>query len=61
MASIIDHVGLNVQDYAKSKAFYVKALAPLGIELVMETRGPDHADRLLKAIEDGGYSARVIE
>ena len=34
--SIIDHMGLNVSDYEKSKAFYQKALAPLGIELVME-------------------------
>ncbi|HEX6928388.1 MAG TPA: VOC family protein [Gammaproteobacteria bacterium] len=36
---IIDHIGLAVSDYEKSKAFYVKALAPLGIELVMEIKG----------------------
>jgi catechol 2,3-dioxygenase-like lactoylglutathione lyase family enzyme len=33
---MLDHVGLAVKNYAKSKAFYVRALAPLGIELVME-------------------------
>lgn len=33
---IIDHVGLNVSDYARSKAFYTQALAPLGIALLME-------------------------
>jgi catechol 2,3-dioxygenase-like lactoylglutathione lyase family enzyme len=33
---MIDHVGFPVSDYAKSKAFYVKALAPLGYVLVME-------------------------
>ena len=33
---MIDHTGLNVSDYAKSKAFYVKALAPLGYAIVME-------------------------
>jgi catechol 2,3-dioxygenase-like lactoylglutathione lyase family enzyme len=32
----LDHVGLDVCDYEHSKAFYVKALAPLGIALVME-------------------------
>jgi catechol 2,3-dioxygenase-like lactoylglutathione lyase family enzyme len=32
----LDHIGINVRDYAKSKAFYEKALAPLGITLVME-------------------------
>ena len=33
---MIDHVGFNVSDYATSKAFYQRALAPLGYGLVME-------------------------
>jgi catechol 2,3-dioxygenase-like lactoylglutathione lyase family enzyme len=33
---MIDHVGFPVSDYAKSKAFYAQALAPLGYSLVME-------------------------
>ena len=36
---MIDHVGLPVSDYARSKEFYVAALAPLGFELVMEFGG----------------------
>jgi catechol 2,3-dioxygenase-like lactoylglutathione lyase family enzyme len=36
MDRIIDHIGLTVSDYARSRAFYRAALAPLGIELVME-------------------------
>jgi catechol 2,3-dioxygenase-like lactoylglutathione lyase family enzyme len=32
----LDHVTLVVSDYARSKAFYEKALAPLGIARVME-------------------------
>ncbi len=34
--STIDHVTLVVGEYARSKAFFEKALAPLGISLVME-------------------------
>jgi catechol 2,3-dioxygenase-like lactoylglutathione lyase family enzyme len=34
--TILDHVGINVSDYARSKAFYEKALAPLGITVAME-------------------------
>jgi catechol 2,3-dioxygenase-like lactoylglutathione lyase family enzyme len=34
--STLDHIGINCSDYARSKAFYEKALAPLGISLVME-------------------------
>ena len=33
---MIDHIVLAVKDYEKSKAFYVKALAPLGYGIVME-------------------------
>ena len=33
---MIDHLGLNVKDYEKSKAFYLAALGPLGYELIME-------------------------
>ena len=33
---MIDHLGFPVADYARSKAFYAKALAPLGYALVME-------------------------
>jgi len=37
---IIDHFGIGVSDYARAKAFYTEALAPLGITLVMEV-GPE--------------------
>ena len=33
---MIDHVGFGVADYERSKEFYGRALAPLGIELLME-------------------------
>jgi catechol 2,3-dioxygenase-like lactoylglutathione lyase family enzyme len=33
---MIDHFGFPVSDYARSKSFYTKALAPLGYGLVME-------------------------
>jgi catechol 2,3-dioxygenase-like lactoylglutathione lyase family enzyme len=36
---IIDHIGITVSDYDRSKQFFCRALAPLGIELVMEVEG----------------------
>ena len=36
---MIDHAGFGVSDYACSKAFSERALAPLGITLVMEVMG----------------------
>jgi catechol 2,3-dioxygenase-like lactoylglutathione lyase family enzyme len=32
----LDHIGLDVSDYETSKAFYEKALAPLGMRVLME-------------------------
>jgi catechol 2,3-dioxygenase-like lactoylglutathione lyase family enzyme len=33
---MIDHLGFSVSDYERAKAFYTKALAPLGYGLIME-------------------------
>jgi catechol 2,3-dioxygenase-like lactoylglutathione lyase family enzyme len=35
---MIDHIGIPVSDYARAKAFYEKALAPLGYSLIMEVQ-----------------------
>jgi catechol 2,3-dioxygenase-like lactoylglutathione lyase family enzyme len=37
---MLDHIGFPVADYSRSKAFYLKALAPLGYGLAMEV-GPE--------------------
>jgi len=34
--STLDHISLNVSDYGRAKAFFTKALAPLGIKPLME-------------------------
>jgi catechol 2,3-dioxygenase-like lactoylglutathione lyase family enzyme len=44
--AMIDHVGFPVSDYERAKAFYLKALAPLGYTLVMEV---DQTDNPAKA------------
>ncbi len=39
---MIDHVGFPISDYARSKAFYEKALAPLGYVLIKEVQQNEH-------------------
>ena len=46
--AVLDHIGFPVADFARSKAFYERALAPLGYGLVKEvtareTGGSSHA------------------
>jgi catechol 2,3-dioxygenase-like lactoylglutathione lyase family enzyme len=36
---MFDHIGFNVSDFAKSKAFFLQALQPLGIRVVAEGDG----------------------
>src|SRR5436309_10363954 len=36
---VVDHVGFTVADYERSKAFYEKAFAPLGLTLLIEFSG----------------------
>lgn len=36
---MLDHVGFGVSDYQLSKSFYERALAPLGIGLLVEPMG----------------------
>jgi hypothetical protein len=33
---VLDHIGVPVSDFERSKRFYVAALSPLGYELLME-------------------------
>ena len=33
---MLDHIGIPVSDYPRAKAFYERALAPLGFGLIME-------------------------
>jgi predicted lactoylglutathione lyase len=37
---MIDHISLHVSDYAKSRSFYLAALAPLGYSMIMEFPAP---------------------
>ncbi len=36
---MIDHIGIEVSNYQTARDFYVKILAPLGYELLMEVHG----------------------
>jgi catechol 2,3-dioxygenase-like lactoylglutathione lyase family enzyme len=45
---MLDHIGFTVANFTEAKAFYTKALAPLGLGLLMEvtkeqTGGDEHA------------------
>ncbi len=50
---MIDHIGFPVSDYDRAKAFYTRALAPLGYALIMEI----DADQTESAYPAAGFGA----
>jgi catechol 2,3-dioxygenase-like lactoylglutathione lyase family enzyme len=50
---MIDHIGFPVSDYERAKAFYARALAPLGYTLIVEVGG----DRTESASPAAGFGA----
>ena len=41
---MLDHIGFPVTDFARSKAFYARALEPLGVKLIMEVNLSEDGD-----------------
>jgi catechol 2,3-dioxygenase-like lactoylglutathione lyase family enzyme len=56
---IIDHIGPAVSDYERSRQVFQKALAPLGIELVMEG-GKDNGPPGVREIYHPNYYAAFV-
>ena len=53
--------GANLIDIAHVREAVGLSVGQTGVELVMETRGPDHTERLLATISEGGYSVNVLD
>jgi catechol 2,3-dioxygenase-like lactoylglutathione lyase family enzyme len=61
---MIDHISLHVSDYQKAKDFYLKALKPLGYELLMEFgeiagMGTDGKADLWISVKESGKDAHL--
>jgi threonine dehydratase len=52
--------GANLIDVDHIREGVGLSVSETGVELVMETRGPEHADRLLEMIRDLGYKPDVL-
>ncbi len=59
---MLDHIGLNVSDYDRSRDFYERALAPLGFSRLMEPvprTGDNGEPGIREHYHPGYYSAFV--
>lgn len=51
---MLDHIGLPVCDFARSRAFYAATLAPLGLSVVMEVSAQETGARAHAGFGQGG-------
>ena len=51
---MIDHIGLRVHDVARATEFYLKALAPLGIAIVMQVSAEQTGEGAAVGFGTGG-------
>ena len=54
-AEISDIIRQQLKDYTKSLE-----VRETGVQLVVETRGPEHADAVLEALTQAGYAASRV-
>ncbi len=61
LLTVLGEGGANLIDVDHVREGVGLSVGETGVELVLETRGPDHAERLLELISERGYSVRVLD
>jgi threonine dehydratase len=54
---IVSEAGANINEVHHQRAFTLLAAQNVEIELVLQTRGPDHITAVLQALHEGGFQA----
>jgi threonine dehydratase len=60
LLTLLGEGGANLIDVDHVREGVGLSVGETGVELVMETRGPDHAERLLELIRETGYTPDVL-
>jgi threonine dehydratase len=60
LLSLVAGIGANIVDVAHVREGLDLHVRETAIELVLETRGPDHADRVMAMLRDEGYPTQTL-
>lgn len=60
LAQIIGQSGANIIEIYHQRLFHDLPVKEADVDAVLETRNAAHADEIVKALEAGGYSTRVL-
>lgn len=58
ITGIVSEAGANIDEVHHQRAFTMLAAQNVDIELVIQTRGPDHIKAVLQALHAGGFQAQ---
>jgi threonine dehydratase len=61
IASIISTANANVVEVLHTRHGTGLEISEVGIEIHMETRGPEHAQLVLSALRDAGYRPQILD
>ena len=57
ITALVSEAGANIDEVHHQRAFTLLAAQNVEIELVLQTRGPDHIRAVLEALQQGGFPA----
>ena len=57
MTAVVSEAGANIDEVHHQRAFTLLAAEIVVIELVLQTRGPDHIRAVLEVLRQGGFPA----
>jgi threonine dehydratase len=57
ITTIVSEAGANIDEVHHQRAFTMLAAQNVEVELVLQTRGPDHVQAVLQALQQGGFQA----
>jgi len=60
MLETVAATGANIVDVSHMREGLDLHVRETAVELVLETRGQDHADAVLAALRDAGYAAEIM-
>jgi threonine dehydratase len=60
LLSLVGEAGANLVDVEHVREGVDLHVRETAVQLVLETRGPEHADEVLTRVRDAGYEARVV-
>ncbi len=58
-ATIVGTAGANIEEVEHQRAFTTLPAQNAQLEMVLQTRGPEHIDRVLRALRDAGLPAEI--